>query len=154
MKARFASFDVDKKGRVTDDDIAILAKKLAGYRKTGKEAEKRYFDTFMSVLSYGIQGGAKGATEDEFIEGMKKFVTQPNARELLNAYAAVIFEVADEDKNGVISFDEFLHFHRASNAKIDEELLKRLFKDADTNGDGVIQPEEFEESLVRSFMPA
>lgn len=154
MKARFASMDMDKNGRVDEEDIKILAKKLAGYRKEGKEAEKRYFDTFSSVLSYGIQGGIDGANEEEFVKGMKKFVTQPDARERVNAYAAVVFEVVDEDRNGVLSLNEFLQFHRASNTKFDEELVKRIFEDADTNGDGVIQPDEFEESLVRFFLSA
>ena len=153
MKAHFASMDIDKNGRVNDDDVAILAKKLAAYRKEGKESEKRYFDTLRSVLSYGIQGRVDGVNENEFVEGMKKFVTQPDARERVNAYAAAIFEVVDQDKNGVLSFDEFLQFHRASNTKFDEGLAKRIFEDADTNGDGVIHAAPRIRRIAREILP-
>ena len=153
MKIRFASMDVDKNGRVDDEDISILAKKFAEYRKKGKEDEKRYFDTLMSIYSYGTRG-AKGANEEEFVEGMKEFVAQPDARQRVNAYAAILLELIDVNKNGGTTFDEHLQFHKACNTKMDEELLKRLFNDADTDGDGVIQPSEFEETLAKCFLAA
>ena len=153
MKIRFASMDVDKNGRVNVDDISILAKKFAGYRKEGKEDEKRYFDALMLVYSYATRG-AEGTNEEEFVEGMKEFVAQSDARQRVNGFAAMLFEVMDTDKNGVISFDEFMGFHKASNTKLDEELLKGIFMDADTNRDGVIQPSELEESLAKFFLSA
>ena len=153
MKIRFASMDVDKNGRVNDDDIAVLAKKFVEYRKKGKEDEKRYFDTLMSVYSYGTRG-AEGANEEQFVEGMKEFVAQPDARQRVNAFAAMLFELIDVNKNGVTTFDEHLQFHKACNTKMDEELLKRIFNDADTNGDGVIQLSELEESLAKFFLSA
>ena len=146
--------DVDKNGRVDKDDIALLAKNLAEYRKQGKEAEKRYFDTLWTVWSYGIKELAQGVDEDEFVQGMKEFVTRPDAREHVNAYATMIFQLVDADKNGVLSLDEFLQFHRASNTRIEEDKIKRTFKDADTNGDGLIQLSEFEDSLVKFFLTA
>ena len=149
MKARFAALDVDKNGVVDKDDVALLAKNLAAYRKEDEEAEKRYFDTLNSVWSFGIRGGVR---EDEFVEGMKKFVTQADARERVNAYGKMVFEVVDEDKNGVLSLDEFLHFHKAAATNIQEEQIKRSFYDADTNGDGVIQLSEFQESIAKFML--
>ena len=153
MKARFAALDVDKNGLINENDIVLLAKKLAGYREEGKDAEKRYFDTLKSVWSYGIGEGGQGVNEDEFVEGMKQFVTTPDARERVNAYAAMVFGIMDADKNGVVDYDEFKQFHSAS-ANMDDELLKRLFADADTNGDGLIQPSEMAESTAKFLLSA
>ena len=152
MKKRFAVMDIDKNGRVNGDDVSMFARKLAGYRKEGKEAEKRYFDTLWSVWSYGIQELAQGVNEDEFVQGMKEFVTRPDARECLSAYAAMVFELMDGDKNGNVSLEEFNQFHRAMN--FNEDLIKHFFRSVDTNGDGVIQPSEVEESVVKFFLSA
>lgn len=153
MKARFTAMDVDKNGVINYDDVALLAKNLAAYRKEGKDAEKCYFDTLKSVWSYGIGEGTHGANEDEFIQGMRKFVIQPNARELVNAYSAMVFAIIDADKNGVIDFDEFTQFHKAS-TNMSDELIKHLFTEADTNGDGVIDVSEFEESTAKFLLSA
>ena len=153
MKARFAALDVDKNRVINDDDVALLAKNLAGYRKEGKDAEKRYFDTLKSVWSYGIGEGGQGVNEDEFVQGMKQFVTKPDARERVNTYAAMVFGIIDADKNGVIDFDEFKQFHYAG-TNMDDNLIKRFFTDADTNGDGVIQLSELQESIAKFLLSA
>ena len=153
MKARFAALDVDKNGVINENDIVLLAKKLAGYREEGKDAEKRYFDTLKSVWSYGIGEGGQGVNEDEFVEGMKQFVTTPDARERVNAYAAMVFGIMDADKNGVVDYDEFKQFHSAS-TNMDDELVKRFFADADTNGDGLIQTSELAESIAKFLLSA
>ena len=154
MKARFAALDVDNNGVINEDDIALFAKKLAGYRKEGKDAEKRYFDVLNSVWSYGIGGGGgQGVNEDEFVQGMKQFVTRPDARERVNAYSAMVFGIIDTDKNGVIDYDEFKQFHKAC-SNMDDQLIQRFFTDADTNGDGVIQVSEFEASTVKFMLSA
>ena len=154
MKARFAALDVDNNGVINEDDIALFAKKLAGYRKEGKDAEKRYFDTVNSVWSFGIGGsGGQGVNEDKFVQGMKQFVTRPDARERVNAYSAIVFGIIDADKDGVIDYDEFKQFHKAC-SNMDDQLIQRLFKDADINGDGVIRVSEFKASTAKFMLSA
>ena len=153
MKTRFAVLDVDKNGIINEDDVALLAKNLAEYRKEGKDAEKRYFDTLKAIWSFGIGVGRQCVNEDEFVEEMKQFVTKPDARERVNTYAAKMFEIMDADKNGVIDFGEFRSFHKAG-ANTDNELFKQFFYDADTNYDGVIQPSELEASVARFLLSA
>ena len=55
----------------------------------------------------------KGATEDEFIERAKKFVSQPDAKEHVKELVDATFQVMDANKNGVVSYEEFLQFHKA-----------------------------------------
>ena len=42
MKMRFALLDVDKNGIINQDDVALVAKNIAAYRKEGEDAEKSY----------------------------------------------------------------------------------------------------------------
>ena len=46
----------------------------------------------MLVYSYGTRG-VEGTNEEEFVEGMKEFVAQPDARQRVNVFAAMLFEV-------------------------------------------------------------
>ena len=154
MKELFASWDSDKDGRVRPEDITTMAKKLAMYGNLGKEGEKRCFDTLNDILSFAFQGRSEGANEEEFVQGMKALPAQPDARKRVCDFAAMLFELIDTDRNGVISLDEFIAFHKASDSKIDEELQRRVFNEADTNGDGVIQPSEWEETMCKFHLPA
>ena len=114
MKERFPALDVDKNGAISKDDIAELAKKLAGYQKEGKDAEKQYFDTVKSIWLYGIGEGTltSGINEDEFIQGMKQSVTQPDAREHVKTYSAMVFGLIDADKDGVVNLMNSPNFKR------------------------------------------
>ena len=84
---------------------------------------------------------------------MKQFVTQPDARERVKAYSAMVFGIMDADKNGVVDFDEFSQFNKAS-ANMKDEVIKGIFKNADINGDGVIQAAEFEEAIAKFLLSA
>ena len=55
--------------------------------------------------------------------------------------------------SGVIDIDEFKQFHYAG-TNMDDNLIKRFFTDADTNGDGVIQLSELQESIAKFLLSA
>ena len=148
IKTRFVLLDVDKNGVVNTEDVAIIARNLATYRNQGPDEEKHYFEVIQSTSLVD----EKGATEDEFIERAKKFVSQPDAKEHVKELVDAIFKVMDANKDGVVSYEEFLQFHKAFN--IDQETIDTVFKDTDTNGDGVIDQAENYESFVNFFFSA
>ena len=47
-----------------------------------------------------------------------------------------IFNIMDANKDGLISYEEFMHFYKSFN--VPQEAIDVIFKDADANGDGVI----------------
>ena len=78
----------------------------------------------------------KGVIEEEFVQKLKKFVSQPDAKERVKELADMIFDVIDANKNGVISYDEYVQFHSILNAS--QKIIDTYFKTADTNNDGSI----------------
>ena len=148
IKTRFVLLDVDKNGVVDTQDVAMIARNLASYRNQGSDEENHYF----KVIKASSLVDEKGATEEEFIERAKQFVSQPDAKEHVKELVDAIFKVMDANKDGVVSYEEFLQFHKAFN--IDQETIDMVFKDTDTNGDGVIDQTENYESFVNFFFSA
>ena len=148
MKERFAALDVDKNGVIDENDVVYLANKLATYRNRDGSVCKQYFDIFNGVF------GVKGLTnEEQFVAGMKVFVSKPDATKRAHKLADMVFEVIDEDGNSEISFEEYYRFYKAS-SNMTEKMIRHLFHVADKNGDGVIQREEFQESTAKLLLSA
>ena len=147
MKMRFAILDVDTNGVINQDDVALVAKNIAAYREEGEEAEKRYFKILKAVTTFVLAGAE--VDEETFVQEMKQFVSQPDAKERVKKLADMIFSVIDANNDGVISYNEFCQFYKAMNAN--QELIDTLFKQADTNKDGVIDHLETQESYAKYF---
>ena len=145
MKMRFALLDVDKNGIINQDDVALFAKKIAAYRKEGEGAEKNYFQIIKAATTFELAN----MDEETFVQQMKQFVLQPDAKERVKEVADMIFGVIDTNNDGIISYDEFCQFLKALNAN--RELIDTLFKQADTNKDGVIDHLEAQESFIKYF---
>ena len=145
MKMRFALLDADKNGIVSQDDIALVAKKMAAYRREGEGAEKNYFEKLKAVNTFELAE----IDEETYIQEMKQFVIQSDAKERVKKFADMIFDVVDANNDGVISYDELSQFLKAMNAS--QEIVDTLFKQADTNNDGVIDHLEAQESFVKYF---
>lgn len=154
MKKRFESMDVNKDGRISDADVAELAKKLASFRNEGPEKEREYTMALGAVWTYGIRGSPEGVTMPEFIAGMKELVVAPDARVRLAKYAKTVFDIIDADHNGTLSLDEFMAFHSAVNSNVNKGIVEKVFKAADTNNNNKIEEAEFEQSIVKFFTSA
>ena len=148
MKWRFALLDVDKNGIFNPADLAIVAKNLVAYRNEGLDQEKHYFEVVKAISLVE----EKGSTEKEFIERAKIFVSQPNCKDCVKRFVDAIFKIMDTNKDGVISYEEFLQFHKSFN--IEQEMIDMLFNKADTNRDVVIDYQETHKSFVKFFFTA
>ena len=145
MKTRFALLDVNKNGVVDTEDVAIVAKNLAAYRNQGPNEEKHYFQ----ILKTTSLIDDKGVTEEEFVERAKQFVSQPDAKEHVKALVDALFNIMDDNKDGLISYEEFMHFYKSFN--VPQEAIDMIFKDVDANGDGVIDYSETYEISAKFY---
>ena len=152
MKMRFIQIDADKNGLVNDDDIAAIAKKMAEYRKRGEDCKQHYYKILHGIYSFGIQG-KDDVTPDQFVEGMKKFVIQPDVKERIKTFADSTFEVVDVNGDGLISYDELRQFGKEV-GNMSDEMVDKIFSQTDINQDGVITPAENEETLFKFFLSA
>ena len=148
MKTRFTLLDVDKNGVVDTEDVAIVAKNLAAYRKQGSDEEKHYFQ----VIKDTSLVDEKGVSEEEFVERAKNFVSQPDAKERVKVLVDALFNIMDDNKDGLISYEEFLDFYKSFN--VPQEAIDMIFKDADANGDGVIDYSETYEISAKFYFSA
>ena len=148
MKMRFAMLDLNNDGVHNNLDVSIAAKRIAAYQNEGEEAEKRYYKIIQAVtLADDI-----GVTEEEFVQKLKKFVSQPDAKERVKELADMAFDVIDANKNGVISYDEYARFLSILNAS--QKIIDTYFKTADTNKDGTIDRSEIRASYDKYFFSA
>ena len=61
-----------------------------------------------------------------------------------------VFNCLDSDKDGFISYDEWLIYMRLLNFGSSTEEMRQMFNTIDTNGDGKLSREEFGQ-VSRSF---
>ena len=63
-----------------------------------------------------------------------------------------MFNIMDDSKDGLISYKDFLDFCKSFNAP--QEAIDMIFKDADANGDGVIDYSETYEISAKFYFSA
>ena len=145
MKMRFAILDVDKDGVIDNTDVALAARKLAAYRNEGQDEEKRYYEIIQAISLVD----ETGVTEKEFIERAKKFVSEPDAKERVKAIMDATFKIMDATGDGIVSYEEFLQFHKSLN--VEQEVIDKFFESVDINGDGVINYRENSANFTKFF---
>ena len=66
MKMCFQLLDADKNGILDNDDIVLVAKRMATYRIEGPDAERYYVECIKSIIFQFLE--KQGLNEEEFIE--------------------------------------------------------------------------------------
>ena len=128
----FEMFDKDKDGTITAKELANVMETLTG--------EKPSLDEINSMMIKEVDLNSDGKIElEEFITLMMK--NSPDTQqeeEVINA-----FRVFDKEGNGLIQKDEQKHIMMTIGDKMTEDEADEMIHEADIDGDGTINYEEF-----------
>ncbi|BFZ21240.1 hypothetical protein BsWGS_24279 [Bradybaena similaris] len=134
IREAFEILDEDGDGKLSLDDIKILLQ-----------------SQFMVLTGNQVTDALKGIARDgsgaiEFAE-FEKYVVENNlhkpTEEEYGSEMRDAFEMFDKDHNGYIGVQEFKTFMATMNGKMSDEQIMEIMNEADTNGDGKIDFQEF-----------
>ena len=132
----FEMFDKDKDGTITAKELANVMETLTG--------EKPSLDEINSMIKE-VDLNSDGKIElEEFITLMMK--NSPDTQqeeEVINA-----FRVFDKEGNGLIQTDELKHIMMTIGDKMTEDEADEMIHEADIDGDGTINYEEFVRMMI------
>ena len=145
MKVR----DADKDGLISKADYELL---YQGYKDMGASAEdlKRLEKVHVLVWkSIGVDDNIE-QTYEQAVANHAKILAK--VKDNISEVFAAQFEVIDTDRNGEISFQEWVEIYKVIG--IDSEHARASFSAMDTNGDGVVSKEEYEAYAKEFFFTA
>merc|ERR1711865_980046 len=130
IKEAFDLFDTDGSGNIDIKELTVAMKALGCEPKPG-EIEKMISD----VDDDG--GGEIGF--DEFLKMMThKILNKDPKDDMLKA-----FKLFDDDQTGSVSFKNLKRVAKETGQTLTDDELQEMFDDADRDGDGVLNEEEF-----------
>ncbi|XWS53898.1 hypothetical protein CRYUN_Cryun10bG0039700 [Craigia yunnanensis] len=130
FKEAFCLFDKDGDGCITVEELATVIRSL-GQNPTEKELQDMINE---------VDADGNGTIEfSEFLNLMAKKMKETDAEEELKE----AFKVFDKDQNGYISATELRHVMINLGEKLSDEEVEQMIKEADLDGDGQVNYEEF-----------
>ena len=130
FKEAFEIFDKDKDGYITTKELGDIMKNLG---QTPSEAELQDMINEVDIDGNGT------IDFKEFLGLMaRKMRDADTEEELIEA-----FKVFDRDGNGLISGNELQHVMTSLGENISQDEVEEMIKEADLDGDGYINYEEF-----------
>ena len=130
FKEAFNIFDKDKDGYITTKELGDIMKNLG---QTPSEAELQDMINEVDIDGNGT------IDFKEFLGLMaRKMRDADTEEELIEA-----FKVFDRDGNGLISGNELQHVMNSLGENISQDEVEEMIKEADLDGDGYINYEEF-----------
>ncbi|XP_008791135.1 calmodulin-like protein 8 [Phoenix dactylifera] len=126
----FSLFDKDGDGCITLEELATVIKSL-GQNPTEDELHEMITE---------IDADGNGTIEfGEFLSLMARKMKETDAEEELKE----AFKVFDKDQNGYISASELKNVMINLGEKLTDEEVDQMIKEADVDGDGQVNYEEF-----------
>merc|ERR1719298_92870 len=130
IKEAFDLFDTDGSGNIDIKELTIAMKALGCEPKPG-EIEK--------MIGEVDDDGSGEIGFPEFLQMMThKILNKDPKDDMLKA-----FRLFDDDQTGSVSFKNMKRVCKESNQTLDEAELQEMLDDADKDGDGVLNEEEF-----------
>ncbi|KRY92187.1 Calmodulin, partial [Trichinella pseudospiralis] len=126
----FNLFDKDGDGKITSQELGIVMRSL-GQRPTESE---------LRDMVNEVDEDGNGTIEfDEFLQMMsRKMKDSDSEQELKEA-----FQVFDKDKDGFISAAELHYVMTNLGEKLTDEEVQEMIREADLDGDGLVNYNEF-----------
>merc|ERR1712118_559809 len=130
IKEAFGLFDADGSGNIDVKELTIAMKALGCEPKPG-EIEKMIGDV--------DDDGSGEIGFPEFLQMMtQKILMKDPKDDMLKA-----FRLFDDDQTGTVSFKNLKRVAKETNQTLTDDELKEMLADADKDGDGVLNEEEF-----------
>ncbi|XP_037090298.1 neo-calmodulin-like isoform X2 [Pollicipes pollicipes] len=140
FKEAFMLFDKDEDGVINMNELGVMMKTL-GQRPTETELEK--------MVSTVDQEGTGQIEFNEFLQMMaKKMAGMESEEELKEA-----FKVFDKDEDGLLTVGELRHIMTSMGEKMSNDEVDDMIREADKNGNGKINYEEFVRVLMNHGSP-
>ncbi|KAL6971691.1 myosin I light chain Cam2 [Sarracenia purpurea var. burkii] len=131
----FNLFDKDGDGCITIEELATVIRSL-----DQNPSEKELQDMISEVDADG-----NGTIEfPEFLTLMANKMKETDAEEELKE----AFKVFDKDQNGYISANELRHVMINLGEKLTDEEVDQMIREADLDGDGLVNYEEFVQMMT------
>jgi calmodulin len=135
FKEAFEIFDKDRDGFITTKELGEIMKNLG---QTPTDAE------LQDMINEVDIDGNGNIDFKEFLGLMaRKMRDTDTEEELIEA-----FKVFDRDSNGLISSQELKHVMTSLGEKITDEEVEEMIREADIDGDGYINYEEFVRMII------
>ncbi|GLV40786.1 Calmodulin [Carabus blaptoides fortunei] len=130
FKEAFMLFDKDEDGTITMAELGVVMRSL-GQRPT--ETELR------DMVNEVDQDGNGTIEFNEFLQMMSKKMKGADGEDELRE----AFRVFDKNNDGLISSNELRHVMTSLGERLSEEEVDDMIKEADLDGDGMVNYEEF-----------
>ncbi|XP_015171352.1 PREDICTED: neo-calmodulin-like isoform X6 [Polistes dominula] len=130
FKEAFMLFDKDEDGTITMAELGVVMRSLG----------QRPSDTELRDMVNQVDQDGNGTIEfNEFLQMMSKKMKGADGKDELRE----AFRVFDKNKDGLISSKELRHVMTNLGEKLSEEEVDDMIKEADLDGDGMVNYEEF-----------
>ncbi len=126
----FNMFDTNHDGTINSHKIGELMRKL------GKNPTESQLNQIIGNIA---KNGSKQIGFDDFVELMEQKNKENDPEiEIIN-----MFQIFNKENNGLISNEELFHIIRTFGETLTDEEIREIITEADVDGDGYINYEEF-----------